>query len=191
MQLELFEVSRHERRLSAEVVERIFLAQVHEVVDERNAWWSTWIDRRHPRYYSGRHWSELKEAKAAAEALRVQGSQWHIVELPACAVVGPTSTLLISETYAEKPLAARAWKGHQRETLLDLALGFSPAEYPFLRLVADGARIGPARPPFGVWIGQRGESVGCSLSWRIGDRKIEHATVLDAVRALNRLPEGG
>jgi len=80
------------------MVREVKVVRLNYVTTGRNAWWSTWITR----YSPGCMHSTLESAKSFYEGCRVQGTVFHIDELPSLAFIAPERSLVISEINTEQ-----------------------------------------------------------------------------------------
>src|SRR5208337_4336907 len=121
----------HERPEKCEPIKLYYLTQ------GRNAWHNTW--RKSYLDKSSFH-LELWEAQEAAEPLRVQGSTWTIMELPACSFISRRHSLLITEINTNRPLATfcEDIESVGGASLLSLAQAFCPTKpNSVIRLVSE------------------------------------------------------
>lgn len=87
--------------LESEVVRRRGARKLYYLHDGRNAWWTTWVQR----YYNGCMHSSLWDAQRHAERMRVQGSVFYIVELPAVILEGDSLVCAITQINTTSVLA--------------------------------------------------------------------------------------
>ena len=82
-------------------INRIAAGKLYYVQDGRNAWHSTWVKRWYPASF---HF-DFDGAKAYAEGLRVQGSVFHIMEVPTLVLGVRTGYALVTELSTQSPLS--------------------------------------------------------------------------------------
>lgn len=103
------------------------------VIFGRNAWHDTWITR----YFDGCMCSSFDEAKLVAEKRRVQGTVFHIREIPALQFVSTKLSVIITEINSEQPLKyQQEWSDDSALTLPNIYSYFTPLnQHSILRLI--------------------------------------------------------
>ena len=95
--LDRFDPSKY-RQLADATVDAITHLTIFHVYSGRNAWWSTWVED-YGLFFVG-----LSDATNFAESQRVQGSVFHIDDVPALALRTSAGVLLIAEMGTPTPL---------------------------------------------------------------------------------------
>lgn len=112
----------------------------------RNAWEGRW-SRTYTREEA--FCPDLKSATAKIERQRVQGSQWHIAELPVLVLAGVEDSLLVTEINTREPLS-RFLRSRTYPRSLEEAGGQFEPDRPnsVIRIISSSSLVPPAPLPF-------------------------------------------
>jgi hypothetical protein len=82
-------------------IQSVAARKLYYVRDGRNAWWGTWVTR----WYEKSFFFNLSGASSYAEGLRVQGSVFYILEVPALMLTVSKGFALVTQLGTDRPLA--------------------------------------------------------------------------------------
>lgn len=157
---------RSDPSLWREVALRAHLTRIYRLSEGPNARWSNTGSSRNggtPGY--GFHLS-LESAQARASDHLLQGSYWEIDEVPACAFIGASRSLLIAEPHTASPLARHSYGRTCKPYLIDIAARFHELNPGLIHsFIASTADLPVADPPFRSWI-SASPGPDQPLSWR-------------------------
>lgn len=159
----------------------LLLGHIFEISDGRNAWRSTWVTRYYPRHF---HLS-LEAAKRAVETMRVQGSTWTILELPACIFKGEQHSLILAEVNTNAPLSHHAYDALRKPFLYEIAEAFTPTRpNSILRFVTSDLPSPEPRSTFKAYksVSYRG---GYSLGWRESNSRSWNVAAFQGIQSIH------
>jgi hypothetical protein len=82
-------------------IQTVSARKLYYIRDGRNAWWGTWVTR----WYENSFFFNWESARGYAEDHRVQGSVFHILEVPALMLMVSKGFALVTQLGTEKTLA--------------------------------------------------------------------------------------
>lgn len=82
-------------------IQSVAARKLYYVRDGRNAWWGTWVTR----WYETSFFFNWEDARSYAEYQRVQGSVFHILEIPALMLTVSRGFAMVTQLGTDKPLS--------------------------------------------------------------------------------------
>jgi hypothetical protein len=116
---------------ACEPAHEVRIVPAYRILDGRNAWHSTWVDR----YYPGMFSLSLNTAKWRVECNRTQGSKWTIQMLPSCLVLGEKTAALLIDANVTAPFRSCSYNaGHEKRlnVVVSRTISWESHQYVFV-----------------------------------------------------------